>query len=151
MTCLARSQAWHLGFAGSGAAFSRACRVALDLAVSTDDGVTWRHLACVDNDSTRGTRMHYPTLQQVMAGPLRVRHALEHILPGTKQPALCAFQVGDLLFVIYSKFFLYRVSLFIGMESGRDSHAALCPLWATPTRVDKAYKCRIVRHMHRHP
>eukprot|EP00193_Tetraselmis_chui_P008510 CAMPEP_0177752494 /NCGR_PEP_ID=MMETSP0491_2-20121128/950_1 /TAXON_ID=63592 /ORGANISM="Tetraselmis chuii, Strain PLY429" /LENGTH=625 /DNA_ID=CAMNT_0019267703 /DNA_START=61 /DNA_END=1937 /DNA_ORIENTATION=+ len=58
----------------------RSCRTALELAISADDGVTWRKLALVENEFTPGIRIHYPTLQQV----------------------------DDMLMVIYSKFYLYR-------------------------------------------
>eukprot|EP00192_Tetraselmis_astigmatica_P007962 CAMPEP_0117657606 /NCGR_PEP_ID=MMETSP0804-20121206/5421_1 /TAXON_ID=1074897 /ORGANISM="Tetraselmis astigmatica, Strain CCMP880" /LENGTH=674 /DNA_ID=CAMNT_0005464073 /DNA_START=533 /DNA_END=2557 /DNA_ORIENTATION=- len=58
----------------------RACRTALSLAISTNDGISWRVVASVDMDLTPGIRIHYPTLQQV----------------------------DDTLLVTYSKFYLYR-------------------------------------------
>eukprot|EP00873_Tetraselmis_striata_P006987 jgi/Tetstr1/427251/TSEL_017438.t2 len=70
----------HLPSDGGQETQCRACRTELELAVSTNNGMTWRKLAAIDTSDVPGTRIHYPTLQQV----------------------------DETLFVIYSKFFLYR-------------------------------------------
>lgn len=55
--------------------FCKACRTHLHVAMSNDEGVSWRYIAHIDREEENGVRIHYPTL-------------LEH---------------GDSLYVIYSR------------------------------------------------
>jgi len=58
--------------------FCKACRTHLHVAMSNDEGASWRYIAHIDREEENGVRIHYPTL-------------LEH---------------GDSLYVIYSRFYL---------------------------------------------
>ncbi|KAK3267000.1 hypothetical protein CYMTET_24412, partial [Cymbomonas tetramitiformis] len=44
--------------------FCKACRTHLHIAVSKDEGVSWRLVARVEEEEGNGARIHYPTLLQ---------------------------------------------------------------------------------------
>eukprot|EP00239_Pterosperma_sp_CCMP1384_P009816 CAMPEP_0197860546 /NCGR_PEP_ID=MMETSP1438-20131217/35977_1 /TAXON_ID=1461541 /ORGANISM="Pterosperma sp., Strain CCMP1384" /LENGTH=715 /DNA_ID=CAMNT_0043477445 /DNA_START=100 /DNA_END=2247 /DNA_ORIENTATION=+ len=58
--------------------FCKACRTHLHVAVSPDEGQSWRHVAAIEREEGMGMRIHYPTM----------------------------VQAGTFLYIMYSRFYL---------------------------------------------
>jgi hypothetical protein len=68
--------------------YSESCRTHLHLIASPDGGVSWRHVASIEDEIRTGVRIHYPTLLQLDDARVMVSYS--------------RFYLGRALHVVYS-------------------------------------------------